>query len=100
MKTKLLKTSIALFFLLLFTSGKVFGYHLLLHDHDIQITECEICDKALVDQFSPLDNVFQQPEAKEIPEEFQEDIIINYSSKLYTTKSFADFFCRPPPSMN
>ena len=100
MKTNLIKTSIALFFLLLFSSGKVFGYHMLLHDHDTQIIECEVCDKALVDQFSPLDNIVQHPEAKEIPEELHKDIIINYSSTLYTTKPFANLFSRPPPSMN
>lgn len=100
MKINLIKTYIALFFLLLFASGKAFGYHILFHDHDTQIIECEVCDKALVDQFSPLDNIVQQPEAKEIPEEFHKDIMINYSSKLYTTKPFANLFSRPPPSTN
>jgi hypothetical protein len=100
MKTKLFKTSVALFFLLLFTSGKAFGYHMLLHNHDIQITECEVCDKALADQFSPLDNVTQQPETKEIQKEFLLDVIVNYSSELHTTELFTALFSRPPPFMN
>ena len=100
MKTKLFKTFVALFFLLLFTSGKAFGYHMFLHDHDIEIVDCEVCDKVLVDQFSPLDNISQQPETSKTFIEVQRDIIVNYSSETHTTELFAVLFSRPPPFTN
>lgn len=100
MKTKLFKTFVALFFLLLFTSGKAFGYHMFLHDHDIEIVDCEVCDKTLVDQFSPLDTIPQQSEITKPSTEFQRDIISCYSSEIYATEQFAVLFSRPPPFMN
>ena len=100
MKTKLFKTSIALFFLLLFTGGKAFGQHLLSHDHDEEIVECEVCDKALLDQFSPFDNSSQHDEIVEIPKEFIDANINFYSSRILTNDLDTALFSRPPPVLN
>ncbi len=97
MKTKLFRTYIALFFLLLFSGSKAFGYHTLVHDHDIEIVDCEICDKALIDQFSPFDGADQQPLIEETPNTIHQEVQLDYSSELHTTELSIALFSRPPP---
>ncbi len=99
MRTKLFKTLLASFFLLLFVGGKAFGYHILLHDHDTKIVECEVCEKALVDQFSPFEGANDPIEIDKTPEEFF-FIIDVYTSKIYTPEQSHALFSRPPPSLN
>jgi hypothetical protein len=100
MNTKLFKSTLAIFFLLLFASGKAFGYHILLHDHDTQIIECEVCDKALVDQFSPLDNADIDIDLSIDSSEFYDTHNNHYVSKNYSTELFSVLFSRPPPFLN
>lgn len=98
MRTKLFKTSFALFFLLLFAGSKAYGYHMFFHDHDTMIIECEVCDKALVDQFSPLDSSIQQIDISETAKEFQDAITNSYISEFYQKQQFSVLFGRPPPA--
>jgi hypothetical protein len=100
MKTKLFKTSFAFFFLLLFAGSKAYGYHAFLHDHDTQIIECEVCDKALLDQFSPLDTSDHHVDIIEIQKDFQDSITYNYVSEFYPKQQLSVLFGRPPPSLN
>lgn len=99
MKTKLFKTYIALFFLLLFSGGKAFGYHTLTHDHDIEIVDCEVCDKALLDQFSPFEGGNTEASLETIPHIINQEIQLDYSSELYATELFTALFSRPPPTL-
>ncbi len=100
MKTKLFRSYIAVFLLLLLSGSKAFGYHNFLHDHDSQIIECEVCEKALVDQFSPLDTSLDQPEIGKITNIYHQDIIESYTSETHTVELSSVLFSRPPPFLN
>ncbi|MFD2568156.1 hypothetical protein [Pseudotenacibaculum haliotis] len=100
MKTKLFKTSFAFFFLLLFAGSKAYGYHAFFHDHDTMIIECEVCDKALLDQFSPLDFSDHHVDITEIQKDFRDSIINGYVSEFYPKQQFSVLFGRPPPINN
>lgn len=103
MKTKPFIKSLAVFLFVLFAGTKVFGFHELLHEHDDhedQIEECLVCDKALVDQFSPFDGGNQSAEITPTPQEFYEDIIEEYTSEIHAVELSAVLFSRPPPALN
>lgn len=103
MKTKPFIKSLAIFLFVLFTGTKVFGFHELLHDHDDHednIEECLVCDKALIDQFSPFDGEAQFIEIPEAPQEFHKGIIEKYVSQIHTTELSSVLFSRPPPFLN
>ena len=100
MKTKLFKPFITLFFLLLLSGGKAFGCHVLVHDHDAQITDCIVCDKALVDQFSPLDLSNQSIELLNIQKEFHDVTADNYAFNMNAIEQPTILFSRPPPQLN
>ena len=100
MKTKPSHILITFFFLFLFIGSKAFGYHSLLHDHDVHIEECDVRDKALVDQFSPLEGASQSIEINTTPQHFHEEIIEHYTSEIHTTELSSVLFSRPPPALN
>jgi hypothetical protein len=134
MKTKLFTTSLAVFFLVLFTSTKVFGFHEFLHSHedhhhhshhnhndhpehlgqygsdsyhdhptqedqenDQQEEDCDFCDKILLDFFSPYGGDAPSDEAEEIPQQFFEYSIEEYTSQIHITELTIVLFSRPPP---
>ena len=103
LKTNLFKKSIAVFLLTLFVSGNVFGFQTFMddhdHDHQDQIEECLVCDKALLDQFSPLDFTEQYEDVSHNSETIQQELINEYCSIIRSTEIAANLFSRPPPAL-
>jgi len=101
MKTNLFKKSITLFLLTLFTCGNVFGFQTFIHDddhnHQDRIEECLVCDKALLDQFSPLDIAPESAEVSKKLENFHQDLVNEYTSVVRSSELSAILFSRPPP---
>jgi len=134
MKTKRFTTSLAVFFFVLFTGTKVFGFHEFLHNHEDhqhhhnhddhpehfgpfalncnhdhqeeepqkndlgdEKDDCGFCDKILLDYFSPYSGDTQSDESEEIPQQFYEYSIEEYTSEIHTTELTLVLFSRPPP---
>lgn len=97
MKTKLFKSYIAIFFLLLFAGSKAYGFHELHDDHQDHIEECQVCDKALLDQFSPFEGGDTEASLETISFTVNEEVRLDYSSELFATELFTALFSRPPP---
>ena len=100
MKAKLLKPFIAIFFLLLLSGAKAFGYQSALHDHENQFVTCEVCDKALIDQFSPLAFADTDVVFSKTSKEVQETPPQEYTTTLFKTMSVVALFSRPPPKLS
>jgi hypothetical protein len=99
MTTQLYKSVAALCFLILFSGAKAFGYHVVFHEHTSQVESCVVCDKVLVDQFSPLDHTNPEFELTEKLELFDTYRTCINTSEIYTEDWFVVLFSRPPPSL-
>jgi hypothetical protein len=109
MKTKLFTTCSAVFFFVLFTGTKVFGFQEFIHHHEDhqshhedqdeknQKEDCELCDKILLDLFSPYHGDERLIEIAEIPQQFYDHSIEEYTSETYSTELSIVLFSRPPP---
>lgn len=94
------KAVVSLCLLTIFLAGKVASFHEILHDHEVHAVECEACDKALIDQFSPFDSTTQSIRIAIIPQQFFKDFIEDYSSEIHTKEVTYTQFSRPPPSLS
>lgn len=105
MKTSNFQKITAILLLTLFTCGNVFGFQTFLHDHDHDhdqkdpIEECLVCDKALLDQFTPLDFTEQYENVSQHAETIQQELVNEYSSVIRSTEISALLFSRPPPAL-
>ena len=62
--------------------------------------DCDLCDKILLDLFSPYSEIGQSSDLTEVSQHFYKKNIEEYTSVTHTTELSSVLFSRPPPSLN